>query len=54
MNLVEQKPGVTEIARFGNGAKRDQLSKRKDFVGEGVDEDLGMDLLELSHGRAFF
>lgn len=51
---AEEEVGVVEVAAVGNGAEGDDLSGREG-VGEGSgDDEMGLDLLDFSHGEKGF
>lgn len=52
MNMVEQKLSVVEVAGVVDGAEGDEFSEGEVFIGEAMEDDLGVELLEFSHGGA--
>lgn len=53
-NLVEHKAGVGEAPGFVESAESDNSAGSKDVGEEAGADRVGMDLLELGHGRAVF
>lgn len=53
-DLVEDETGVREASRVVEGTEGDDFTGREGVDEEASPEHLGMDLLELGHGGAFF
>ena len=50
MYLVKYEVGISQIAGVGNSTERNQLAEGENLFGEAMEDDLGMELFELSHG----
>ena len=52
--VIKNKLGIVNIPSLRNSAKRDQFSNSEIFRNQSLEDNLGMEDLELSHGGASF